>query len=121
MSSSSMTMPGYGYEGDASLAHAHTDEDVTPSEIAVGVIIGRSSEYFDFFVFGLPTGMIPSTPRTRFHSGKLFSSRAIHPTGGGPGHLWLSPISQSPSGASLAGVDWSTKGLAYRPTFGGSH
>ncbi len=58
MSSSSMTMPGYGYEGDASLAHAHTDEDVTPSEIAVGVIIGRSSEYFDFFVFGIASVLV---------------------------------------------------------------
>ncbi len=53
MSSSSMAMPSYGYEGDASLAHAHTDEDASPAEIAVGVIIGRSSEYFDFFVFGI--------------------------------------------------------------------
>jgi len=35
------------------LAYADTDEDVTPGEIAVGVIIGRSSEYFDFFVFGI--------------------------------------------------------------------
>jgi len=27
--------------------------EATPNEIAVGVIIGRSSEYFDFFVFGI--------------------------------------------------------------------
>ena len=53
MSSSSMALSAYGYGGDASLAHAHTDEDATPAEIAVGVIIGRSSEYFDFFVFGI--------------------------------------------------------------------
>ena len=53
MSSSSMALPVYGHESEASLARAHTDEDVTPSEIAVGVIIGRSSEYFDFFVFGI--------------------------------------------------------------------
>ena len=26
---------------------------VAPSEIAVGVIIGRASEHFDFFVFGI--------------------------------------------------------------------
>jgi MFS family permease len=32
---------------------ADTHEDATPGEIAVGVIIGRSSEYFDFFVFGI--------------------------------------------------------------------
>ena len=42
-----------GLEGADSLARANTHEDVTPSEIAVGVIIGRSSEYFDFFVFGI--------------------------------------------------------------------
>ena len=41
------------YENSETLAYAHTDEDVTPGEIAVGVIIGRSSEYFDFFVFGI--------------------------------------------------------------------
>lgn len=41
------------HESAASLSRADTHEDVTPSEIAVGVIIGRSSEYFDFFVFGI--------------------------------------------------------------------
>lgn len=40
-------------ESASSLSRADTHEDVTPSEIAVGVIIGRSSEYFDFFVFGI--------------------------------------------------------------------
>lgn len=40
-------------ESPASLSRADTHEDVTPGEIAVGVIIGRSSEYFDFFVFGI--------------------------------------------------------------------
>lgn len=44
---------GAGYEHSVSLAGAHTDEDVTPGEIAVGVVIGRASEYFDFFVFGI--------------------------------------------------------------------
>ena len=41
------------YENSETLAYAETDEHVTPGEIAVGVIIGRSSEYFDFFVFGI--------------------------------------------------------------------
>ncbi|WP_218239686.1 MFS transporter [Comamonas fluminis] len=41
------------YDNSEKLAYANTDEDVTPGEIAVGVIIGRSSEYFDFFVFGI--------------------------------------------------------------------
>ena len=48
------TYPAAGFhESAASLSRAETHEDVTPSEIAVGVIIGRSSEYFDFFVFGI--------------------------------------------------------------------
>lgn len=38
---------------DPGLAHAHGHQDVTPGEIAAGVIIGRASEYFDFFVFGI--------------------------------------------------------------------
>lgn len=46
-------LAGSGYEHSVSLAGAHTDEDVTPGEIAVGVVIGRASEYFDFFVFGI--------------------------------------------------------------------
>ncbi|MBB2778129.1 UNVERIFIED_ORG: MFS family permease [Comamonas terrigena] len=38
---------------DPGLAHTHGHQDVTPGEIAAGVIIGRASEYFDFFVFGI--------------------------------------------------------------------
>lgn len=41
------------YESSETLDLADTHEDATPGEIAVGVIIGRSSEYFDFFVFGI--------------------------------------------------------------------
>ncbi|MDR2332267.1 MFS transporter [Diaphorobacter ruginosibacter] len=53
MSSGSVAFPVPRNEDANSLSRAHTDEDVTPNEIAVGVIIGRSSEYFDFFVFGI--------------------------------------------------------------------
>jgi len=50
-SPASATYPAAGFqESPASLSRADTHENVTPSEIAVGVIIGRSSEYFDFFV-----------------------------------------------------------------------
>ena len=69
MSSGSIAYPVYPSEGEASLSRAHTDEDVTPSEIAVGVVIGRSSEYFDFFVFGIacvlvfPTLLFPFLSR----------------------------------------------------------
>lgn len=35
------------------LTDEHGRDHVTPADIALGVIIGRTSEYFDFFVFGL--------------------------------------------------------------------
>ncbi|RDZ28938.1 MFS transporter [Lysobacter silvisoli] len=35
-------------------AHA----EVAPGEIAVGVVVGRASEYFDFFVFGIASALI---------------------------------------------------------------
>lgn len=31
----------------------HGQARLAPSEIAIGVVIGRASEYFDFFVFGI--------------------------------------------------------------------
>ncbi len=34
------------------------DEDLAPGDIAVGVIIGRASEYFDFFVFGIASVLV---------------------------------------------------------------
>jgi MFS family permease len=34
-------------------ADEHGRDHVSPADIALGVIIGRTSEYFDFFVFGL--------------------------------------------------------------------
>jgi len=39
-------------------AGGHTDEDLAPGDIAVGVIIGRASEYFDFFVFGIASVLV---------------------------------------------------------------
>ena len=35
-----------------------TDGKVAPGEIAVGVIIGRASEYFDFFVYALASVLV---------------------------------------------------------------
>ncbi|MEG2279268.1 MAG: MFS transporter [Comamonas sp.] len=51
-------MTGLAHSGPVSgavplLPTVHRDEEVTPGEIAAGVIIGRASEYFDFFVFGI--------------------------------------------------------------------
>ena len=34
------------------------DDDLAPGDIAVGVIIGRASEYFDFFVFGIASVLV---------------------------------------------------------------
>lgn len=37
----------------------HTDSSkITPREIAVGVIVGRSSEYFDFFVYAIASVLV---------------------------------------------------------------
>ena len=58
VSQGSAALPAPGLESSGSLARAHTDEDVSPREIAVGVIIGRSSEYFDFFVFGIASVLV---------------------------------------------------------------
>lgn len=42
--------------GSAPSARGHTP--VAPSEIAIGVIIGRLSEFFDFFVFGIASALV---------------------------------------------------------------
>lgn len=43
-------------ERDAQLAN--TDHKVSPNEIAIGVIIGRTAEYFDFFVFAIASAVV---------------------------------------------------------------
>src|SRR5215212_9490594 len=43
-------------ERDARLVS--TDHKVAPSEIAIGVIIGRTAEYFDFFVFAIASVLV---------------------------------------------------------------
>ncbi len=39
-------------------AAAPTHEHTSPGDIAVGVVIGRTSEYFDFFVFGIASVLV---------------------------------------------------------------
>jgi MFS family permease len=36
----------------------HHDDDVKPGEIAIGVIIGRTSEFFDFFVYAIASVLV---------------------------------------------------------------
>lgn len=42
----------------SSLPDEASDHHVSPSDIAVGVIIGRSSEFFDFFVFAIASVIV---------------------------------------------------------------
>ena len=37
---------------------ASSDHTVAPGEIAIGVVIGRAAEYFDFFVYGIASVLI---------------------------------------------------------------
>jgi hypothetical protein len=37
----------------ADIGRLQVHAKVAPGEIAIGVVIGRTSEYFDFFVFGI--------------------------------------------------------------------
>jgi MFS family permease len=42
--------PSFSHED---IGRLHAQAKVAPGEIAIGVVIGRTSEYFDFFVFGI--------------------------------------------------------------------
>lgn len=39
-------------------AHHHGSSNVDPGEIAIGVVIGRASEYFDFFVYAIASVLV---------------------------------------------------------------
>lgn len=43
--------------GDARALHAHGDH-ISPGEIAIGVVIGRTSEFFDFFVYAIASVVV---------------------------------------------------------------
>ena len=45
-------------ERDARIVNSGTDHDVHPGEIAIGVIIGRTSEFFDFFVYAIASVLV---------------------------------------------------------------
>jgi MFS family permease len=45
-----------GLERDA--RQIHSDKPVDPGNIAIGVIIGRAAEFFDFFVFGIASVLV---------------------------------------------------------------
>lgn len=45
-------------ERDVRNIHRHGQHQAQPGEIAIGVIIGRSSEFFDFFVFAIASVLV---------------------------------------------------------------
>ena len=44
-------------ERDARIVNARHDE-IRPGEIAIGVIVGRTSEFFDFFVYAIASVLV---------------------------------------------------------------
>lgn len=59
MSSISHASPFPGPSIDApALRPGEHSHQVTPGDIAVGVVIGRTSEYFDFFVYGIASVLV---------------------------------------------------------------
>ena len=56
--------------------HSDSHADIQPGEIAIGVVIGRASEYFDFFVYAIASVMVfPSVffPNESRLDGTLYS------------------------------------------------
>ncbi len=49
--------PGQSFEADVRRVSSSHSE-IAPGEIAIGVIIGRASEYFDFFVYGIASVLV---------------------------------------------------------------
>ncbi len=45
-------------ERDARIVNARADHSLRPGDIAIGVIIGRTSEFFDFFVYALASVLV---------------------------------------------------------------
>jgi MFS family permease len=72
---SANTVPETSFEADARSIHSD-GEHVTPGVIAIGVVIGRTSEFFDFFVYAIasvlvfPTLVFPYVDRLQ---GTLYS------------------------------------------------
>jgi MFS family permease len=59
MSSSAHQSPTPPGVTAATTAHDHGSKSrIAPEEIAVGVVVGRASEYFDFFVFGIAAVLV---------------------------------------------------------------
>jgi len=53
-----MSSTSHPIASTANLSHAQGHPEVAPGEIAIGVVIGRASEYFDFFVYGIASALV---------------------------------------------------------------
>ena len=53
-----MTSPVAAFLNDPAAQEPFSEHPVTPGDIAVGVVVGRASEYFDFFVYGLASVLV---------------------------------------------------------------
>jgi MFS family permease len=47
-----------GLERDARRASADHSDAIAPGEVAIGVVIGRTAEFFDFFVYGIASVLV---------------------------------------------------------------
>ena len=64
------TYPSTGPAGRG--AHQSSPDDhstIAPGEIAIGVVIGRASEYFDYFVYGIASALVFPTVFFPFEQG----------------------------------------------------
>ena len=52
------TVPTVQAERDARAINTESGHKIAPSEIAIGVIIGRTSEFFDFFVYAIASVLV---------------------------------------------------------------
>ncbi|MES2175318.1 MAG: MFS transporter [Pseudomonadota bacterium] len=58
MTSAKTTPNSTQAERDVRQLHAHGHKKIAPGEIAIGVIIGRTSEFFDFFVYAIASCIV---------------------------------------------------------------
>lgn len=106
---------------------AHATHTVAPGDIAVGVVIGRASEYFDFFVFGIasvlvfPAVFFPFVDRLQgtLYAFMLFSlAFLVRPLGTVAG-MWLQRRygRSAKLGIALLLLGSATAGMALLPTY----
>src|SRR5215203_1526977 len=75
MSADSTVPTSTPLERDARLAS--TDHKVDSGEIALGVVIGRTAEFFDFFVYGIGSAVFMAVDRQYGRGVKLTSALLI--------------------------------------------